>query len=133
MRGSKADDSLLHEQERDVSKKWVRSLIHLAAYGVENHYIEAIERNKKKGRVNTMVDVFELGEKRAEKRGERRGGEIYLIQQVTKKLFFESDPEVIANGFAEDVDYIKRIIKAINSAGLGATADEVYNKLHEEE
>ena len=39
----KADDGMLHEQERDVSKYWKKQKIHLALFGMENQ--TAIERN----------------------------------------------------------------------------------------
>lgn len=39
----KADDGVLHEQERDVSKYWKKQKIHMALFGIENQ--TDIEKN----------------------------------------------------------------------------------------
>jgi hypothetical protein len=76
----KADDSKLHEQERDVAKYWSDCNIELALYGVENQT-----------KVERLMPVRVMGYDGASYRGQIQKGRTGVIPVVTIVLYFGTE------------------------------------------
>lgn len=71
-----------------------------------------------------------IGREEGRKEGRVEGANIYLIQQVCKKLMRNVSVEEIADALEEDIDKIKKIVEAAETFAPQYDVDAVYERLH---
>ena len=87
---------------------------------------------EKKGGNITMVDIFDVYEKRGEKRGEERGEERHLVEQICKKLRRGMEVEQIANEVENDVVRVQMICNIAERFAPDYDVKEVFDAVEKE-
>ncbi len=112
--------------------KHVREVLQLMATLLGNNKFTEIMEDKsfieEKGGKVTMIDIFDVYEKRGETRGEDR----HLIEQICKKLHRGKDVEQIADEVEEDITRVEMICNIAERFAPEYDTDKVFAAVEKE-
>lgn len=107
------------------SQEWRREYMTLEIF-MEDARREERKIGREEGREEGRVEGREEGREE----GRIEGANIYLIQQVCKKLMRNLCVEEIADALEEDMDKIRKIVEAAETFAPQYDADAIYERLH---